>query len=35
MKNINVYYILVCGDFNGVLKSDLDIISDEKHAEKS
>ena len=30
IKNINVDYILVCGDFNCVLKSDLDFISGKK-----
>ena len=30
IKNIDVDYIVVCGDFNYVLKSDLDIISGEK-----
>ena len=34
IKNINVDYMLICGDFNCVLKSDLDIISGEKHAER-
>ena len=34
IKNINVDYILVCGGFNCVLKSDLDIISGEKHTQK-
>ena len=34
IKNINVDYMLVCGDFDCVLKSDLDIISGEKHAER-
>ena len=34
IKNINVDYIVVCGDFNCVLKSDLDIISGEKHTQK-
>ena len=34
IKNINVDYIVVCGDFNCVLKSDLDIISGEKLAER-
>ena len=34
IKNINVDYIVVCGEFNCVLKSDLDIISGEKHAER-
>ena len=34
IKNINVDYILVCGDFNCILKRDLNIISGEKHAER-
>ena len=34
IKDINVDYILVCGDFNCVLKHDLDIISGEKHVER-
>ena len=34
IKDINVDYILVCGDFNCVLKHDLDIISGEKHTER-
>ena len=33
IKDINVDYMLVCGDFNCVLKSDLD-ISGEKHVER-
>ena len=34
IKDINVDYILVCGDFNCVLTHDLDIISGEKHIER-
>ena len=34
IKDINVDYILVCGDFNCVLKHNLDIISGEKHVER-
>ena len=34
IKDINVDYILVCGDFNCVLKHNLDIISGEKHIER-
>ena len=34
IKDINVDYIFLCGDFNCVLKHDLDIISGEKHIER-
>ena len=33
IKDINVDYMLVCGDFNCVLKNDL-VISGEKHVER-
>ena len=34
IKDINVDYMLVCRDFNCVLKKYLDIISGEKHVER-